>query len=685
MFHNRSLLSKVKYKFSSIFLIIIVFLLLLSIFIFRNKSIELNKELYFTQMEKDYINLIHEYLHDKYHTNHNESKKKANLHINSFDREKLFTSFSWYDNGEHFGSMILEMENILYQTNLHSSKLYKSKEIWNIIELVLNKVGQKFALPLQDFKVPWGGINWYHFSITFPRFLVFAAYLYKYQFEKNNIIIDDWLQTLVPAIIRNPQKSIGWTRGGANSIMILVPFLGANILLKKYPVISKLPEVKETLEYLKMKVVTNGEGFYKDGGFVFHSVLRAYGYIYSAYYDFKLLSKFYNINYIEKNLVRINQLLDHPTIEYHFGPIYGRSANITTKKGIHGVYGFFIITSNNVVSIKTDKYILQFNGQNKRLCFYESDRINNEWAQFWVMGRLHMDKNFYDTKLRKEFATRYNGIISINNQHVILPSRTSTTDVFMPTNAQCITLKLNDSCIAMYNYYEINEFGFSNEELMLITPNYYIVVHYIKRYNTDYDEPLKVSVNLQEKKDQIASNVKINENTYQFEKVNSVIYTSNGIKKLDTIERHDDAQLFYSLQIEIDGSQEESLVSYANYINNTPPSINKIGRRFIFTPEYQIFVLNDMLYALDVKRENGCLGIFKDGPFATITVPSDKVKRYFGPKIQVEETGFYNKNNSKYEILVNNTRNYVHFDNCWKLNEKHIETEIVSSFNEDNN
>lgn len=440
--------------------------------------------------KEEYLELIADYYAD--------AATRSDVWITAYKEayqpgDELWVDFPWMNNTEQFHSILDILDAFVQATNSKKSIYYKSKELWNIVVNALNTIRKKIKFPPTNFNVPFG-TNWYQFSITLPRLLTAAMFLYEAQFGTVHEELLNFMQRYVLAYLPNPVKSMGWTREGPNIVMMSVPYFGAHLLLGDFEDTLSSPEVKTVLATANFEIVTRGEGLYPDGGFWFHKTLRAYGYITSSFKDYVLVNKLFKYTSFNQ-FYRAFEKTEHPTIECHFGPWFGRALSIKSTQRM-GKLGFYRIDSISGVSCKTADWILSFNGQHPELCAYESDQQNYVMAQFWVFARMFMYADT-ETSIQTALITRYPGVVSFDNKLVELRSTTTTTDQFFPTEAATYICQL-EGVLAFYTEFQFAELNIRTWELIVVdahTDGYYCL-QYMMPIRGSSNSQLYKSVNL---------------------------------------------------------------------------------------------------------------------------------------------------------------------------------------------
>lgn len=579
MFRNSSSLRRVVYTVGPInILSIVVILVCILLYIFKPTEPETIKT--FTQLD-NFANYIYDYALEIQQMGDDEALMIMNaftfdfymLDVQSYDRDgNPIPEYTWYQHTEAFMDVILQVQQLAVLTCNPSSKLYKNVDVWKIVRHFITQVMSRISIPPSYQTYPFG-TNWYQFAITFPRFLVIVAFVHRKVFGKNNIEIENIMAMYCKSYIKEPPSvngadSINYHRDGPNAVMMSIPHIGANLLMQTYREDNIVQYVKN---YVNLNTVSSSEGLRKDLGFVFHTSLRAYGYIASSKSDFYILGKFFNLDM--SKIQEIFNVLEHPTISRHFSALFTRSGSCTSRET--GKLGFYTIDSIRVVSVKTNDWILSFNGQAQHLCFYESDKSYDSWPLCWLMFRDFMYADS-DEKWYRQLVTRYPGVVSYGNQLWSLPSTTSTTTTFAPNSSHCMIVKLGDA-IGMYNKYEINrpEYKIDITELTLVTP---LGIHIAYKIQFDEalneDNPICVAVNLGKIKPGQRA-IGIGE-SFVFDKTCSYVYTSGStVSKVvhpATQESIDSLQVVPTM--EIDGENYVMKVSFSNLHNATNEALS---------------------------------------------------------------------------------------------------------------
>lgn len=437
-------------------------------------------------------------------------------------------NYKWNTHSEAFLDVIRVLQDIAVLSANPKSAIYKSKVLWDqILKDFVDRVMKNLPTPPIANTVPWG-TNWYQFSISFPLFLTILCYVHRRIFGKGNDFFESHLAIYIDNYFTVPNTetgviSMGWLRDGPNAIMMAVPYIGGKLLMKTLDVNDNI--CKYVRKFSSIPLVTEGEGLFPDMGYIFHTSLRAYGYIYSSIQDFQVIASFFGED-ISK-LYTIYKRVEHPDIPLHFSPMFTRSASCASA--VRGEYGFEVINSIRAAFIKRPDWYLSFYGQKEDLCFYESDKAENTWALIWLGARVFFYKDS-PSKWQRELIPYYPGVITYNKVVPILETQTTTTTTFLPTFAKTMLCRLPNA-IAMRNEYSVvhQSYSISVVETILVD-EYGHHSHYKITPNEDETDPIFIGVNKGKKIEVLTSGVGLGR-CYKFDKFNSFIYNSDIIEE----------------------------------------------------------------------------------------------------------------------------------------------------------
>lgn len=695
MYSNRNIIARTRKKVGDpTFFLLVIFALVTSILavlfiIYRrnifstddvNAIIDKEKKHQVSQMSqkrliKRYAELMHQCVMDIQLTN--EDVNEIDVNLTAFvESDELFQRYNWASDEEHLNHMCFFGGKLLKYTLLQDEK--EKKRLWRIIEFVLETIVRKLPSQFPSQKVPWG-TNWYPFCIAFPRFLTTAAYTYRHEYKHGNVLLDTFLKETIPLIITNPGTALGWSRNGPNAIMLTISYLGAILFQDNYKEAIKTHQFQAVLDYLEVKPTLTGEGIYPDHGFVFHSNWRPYGHMLECRQDVKLLNAFFNLPNYSKFMEVLSVICNPSTVVNATNPVLiTRTPNTRAMRVETSSYGWSVLCSIGVVSIREQNYTLQFIGQKGPLAYYEADNANTRLGQFAAMARTYMYPDF-DKKLRTEYITRYPGVISFDNRVIALEGGgSSNTRTYACTNAYSIQVMLtNQKAIGVYNRYSIDEFHLSVEEIMLITEVGYVVNYYIvpneednqtSTINTDdeYDQrQIRVSVNFGELKSRRLENIPgppaagATDGLVSFKNDSSRIHSNPHSRYLEQVERLEDGAKFDSFQISLDSTNQ---ASFSTFRGKVGLSVLHRNRRAIITNKYRLYYYKDNLYLVDKIGRRAAVGAYLMSTEAVLKLDGSKLKRELGLNITTDKTCSYGQNGSNYYLdLTEGKRNYAQF------------------------
>lgn len=461
-------------RIRTIVLVIIIILFCLGTFIYYRYT----KQAQFQDKQTLFETLIYEYALNRMISD----PSRVQFYMNAFKFDSTMLTVEelnlsedkriWYADSETFGTFVNTLNSLMAATIDPQSRFYKNESIWKMLKHAIREIESKLPSVPENYKFPWGA-NWYQFSVSYPLFLVSTTYMHRRLYNRDDEFMTRHLSSYIANYFKDPPTnngiiSMGWLRDGPNAILMAVPYIGGHLFLNDYNEYST--GMNYIRSYVTLKFVTTKNGFYPDGSFIFHTDLRAFGYITSAYQDFVLVSKFMGITNSLKAVHLALAKSEHPTIPRHFGPWFNRTSRQYSSFSKLGRLGFFVYDHMRGISAKTADWIISFNGQQPDICFYESDGSNYSWAQYWTMARRFMYKDTAD-RIFKPLLPYYPGVWSYGRQAIDIKSQTTTTETYLPSFASCIICKFGDEAIGMYNRYIVDMAGnnFDVTELTLLT------------------------------------------------------------------------------------------------------------------------------------------------------------------------------------------------------------------------
>ena len=317
----------------------------------------------------------------------------------------------------------------------------------------------KFVKPHQQY--PWG-INWYNFSITVPLMLVY--YLYTFDTEPRSSSLFNTTTDLIDEAADSPVLSLGWKRDGPNSIFIAAHWIG-NAIWKSEAAFqtaaanSGYDYALSQCEFTLQSSLKN-QGLYIDYGYIFHTDVVAYGYLTSPRADAKLLASVSpRAASGEENVATALELLGHPTIANGWLGFFGRGGNATRGGGaLAKVYRkVFHAASIGAFALQSTTQRFTMRLQRSHISFYESDKSNSAWGQYWTQARILYPNNLY-TSFNKKL--NWPGLIWQDGQLSTIELESTgfaNTQRWQPTMANSAVFKAQEDVYILYQRYSIPE------------------------------------------------------------------------------------------------------------------------------------------------------------------------------------------------------------------------------------
>lgn len=461
-------------------IIVAIIVTVLVLWYLRKRAIELMNE-------KDdfmrYQKLMQPYLKIK-RENQNFTEESVQFEMDRFQFTNVLLPLgdpkqnrTWDTDSEVFGDLCHTLMSMVSYGSDRSSKYYKDATLWNQILFSIRTISDKLPDIPTDFRVPWG-TNWYQFSITYPTFLVSAAFSYFATFNREDPFMTRHLSSYITNYFKESKivdglYSIGWLRGESNVIGMSVPVIGGRLYSKRFN--KDANSQKYAREYMAADYVYKNNGFYYDNTYITH-LARSDGYTTSFYYEFVFVFDFYRMTTrFFKVLHKTFSIIEHPTIDRHHGPWFTRGPSMRgfapgrkyAKLGVD-IRGF-----ERSICVRTKDVGLYYCGQIQPLAAYESDRTNIEWAQIWVFMRRPLTKTSA-SRLYKELVPYYDGVHSYGAKQLDWPSKTTTTTTYAPETSLCSLCCDQDRAAGMYNKYRLrmaDRYTFDIEEINLATPD----------------------------------------------------------------------------------------------------------------------------------------------------------------------------------------------------------------------
>ncbi|XP_050449874.1 uncharacterized protein LOC126850679 [Cataglyphis hispanica] len=226
---------------------------------------------------------------------------------------------------------------------------------------------------------PWGK-NWYQFSVT-STLMLFHYMLISENGRK--IEID-----MILSIIVTPRKTLCQKHNQANSVYMALPWIVAHYY-NTIESFSQNDDYKYVVEYTKLQPVKNKTGgLYYDYTYIMHGNVLAYGYLSEMVkLSFPLLSFDNCMTDFTLKWEKCRKILAHPTISY--GPVgfYTRASTLKSFSNKDSKLGIEVIPTCLFIRMYGDDYSFAVRGQNSWIAYYESDKLSDDMAQYWVQYR----------------------------------------------------------------------------------------------------------------------------------------------------------------------------------------------------------------------------------------------------------------------------------------------------------
>lgn len=240
---------------------------------------------------------------------------------------------------------------------------------------------------------PWGN-NWYQFSVSSTLMLFYYMLIAE---EKGRRIAID----MILSIIVTPKESLGKFRTEANSVYMALPWIVAHYYKGDIEDASQSPDYKYVVDYLKFEPVkSKNAGLYLDFTYITHTNCLAYGYLSEIANMSEPLFSFDNsITEFLPKWKKCQKILAHPTISY--GPIgfYTRAKTLKSFSYKDSKLGIEVIPTCLFIRMYGDDYSFAVRGQNSWIAYYESDKTDDDMAQYWVQYRnVHFAGREYNPK-----------------------------------------------------------------------------------------------------------------------------------------------------------------------------------------------------------------------------------------------------------------------------------------------
>lgn len=304
-------------------------------------------------------------------------------------------------------------------------------------------------------KVPYGN-NWYQHSVSLPLFL--AQYIYYCTVLKKPDEVKANAAKLILSLIQTPKLSLGAKRNSVNSIYMAYPWIVAHHALGTYETASKHEDYQYALDQARFKPVESGEGYYKDGGFITHTNVVSYGYLYDV---FKIAKQLYQIEDLYEGLDALytyQSIFLNPDNTYVGFNCVNRqrlTTQVPLTPNFKVEYGLKTIPSINFMRFFTKNYVFSMRGQLPHIAFSESDKTHDSQSQYIDYRNIIYNGKF-------DPNDRMGMVFNITNTDFklvkIQTTRTTTTS-FLPKSANSTLELISPTKCKLTQHTYIPEFG----------------------------------------------------------------------------------------------------------------------------------------------------------------------------------------------------------------------------------
>lgn len=373
--------------------------------------------------------------------------------------DDLWTSFAdWHTDEEIYTDLCEHVAKACMQfSNASFENTYLNIKYENMIKTAFAKIFRAMRdWPYQDNDFPWGD-NWYEFVVSAPYYMLMGIFhLYtigKLRSDMIETIKSDYIG-YVDKLYTSPVVAIGWQRTGSNTLLQGAPFILGHFWKGDLDECRKDPDYQYMIEQCNIVMVVAGEGLRPDYGWIFHSIVRAFGYLGSTINYANIINYFEKNNYGDIYNI-VSTIMCHPTIEANLPGLFSREPKVKRFMGA-GSFGINLQYSDAIVNVKNKTYFMQFMGQQRDIAFLESDKKQDRslplWLtcrEMWVVGDTIRQ---YDPDTNIQYVTGHH---VINEKIEVLPSLATTTHYMRPNGGWSAALQIDDTTVAFVNFYNI--------------------------------------------------------------------------------------------------------------------------------------------------------------------------------------------------------------------------------------
>jgi hypothetical protein len=373
--------------------------------------------------------------------------------------DDLWTSFAnWHSDEKVYNTMCGQLAKACMQfSNATFENTYLNINYENMIKTTFAKIFRAIdEWEYKDNTFPWGN-NWYEFVVSGPYSMILGIFhLYTIGKLRSEMIetIKAGYIAYVEKLYTSPVVAIGWQRTGSNTLLQGAPFILGHFWKGDLDECRKEEDYQYMIEQCNIVMVVAGEGLRPDYGWIFHSIVRAFGYLGSTINYANIINYFEKNNYGDIYNI-VSTIMCHPTIEANLPGLFSRQSKVKRFMGA-GSFGINLQYSDAIVNVKNKTFFMQFMGQQRDIAYIESDKTNERslplWLtcrEMWVVGDTIRQ---YDEEKNIQYVPGHH---VVNNEIVSLPSLAITTHYMRPNGGWSAALLIDDTTVAFVNFYNI--------------------------------------------------------------------------------------------------------------------------------------------------------------------------------------------------------------------------------------
>lgn len=218
-----------------------------------------------------------------------------------------------------------------------------------------------------------------------------------------------------------------------------LPWIAAHYVKGDVYEAANNPAYEYARAYIKFQTVhrRKNEGLYNDSAYITHTNVLAYGYLSEMT---RMSLPLVGLDNQMRNFLldwrRCQRVLAHRTIGYGGIGFHARDRRITQFTIADSAYGIEVIPTCLFLRMYGEKYAFSMRGQVPWIAYYESDKTNDDMAQYWVQCRgVFFAGQKYDATF-PEYGFVYTRYTDATKKQLVssrcrIPTRTSTTTSFV--------------------------------------------------------------------------------------------------------------------------------------------------------------------------------------------------------------------------------------------------------------